>query len=73
MPMSRMRVLSAITAPTVAARILLCLALPSRAPSLAASPGGAGHSDLAVDVSFGGIPEFDFDPSRPCGDDENGT
>jgi hypothetical protein len=30
--MSRMRDLSAITESTVAARILLCLALPSRAP-----------------------------------------
>jgi len=35
-----MRVLSAITDRTVAARILHCLALPSRAPPLATSLGG---------------------------------
>jgi hypothetical protein len=71
MPMSRMRVLSEITDPSVAARILRCLALPSRAPPLAASPGGAVYSDFSVDESFSGIPEFDFDQSRPSGDDEN--
>jgi hypothetical protein len=60
-----MRVLSAITDPTVAARILRCLALPSRAPPLATSPDGAGHSDSAGGVSFVEIPEFDFDQSQP--------
>lgn len=69
--MSRMRDLSAITESTVAARILLCLALPSRAPPLAAFGDGARHSDSTVDESFGGISEFDFDPSRSSGDDEN--
>lgn len=52
----RMRVRSAITDPTVAARILWCLALPSRAPPLATSRDGAGHTDSARDVLFGGIP-----------------
>jgi hypothetical protein len=60
-----MRVLSAITDPTVAARILRCLALPSRAPPLATSPDGAGHSESAGGVSFVEIPEFDFDQSQP--------
>jgi hypothetical protein len=67
----RMRVLSAITDPTVAARILRCLALPSRAPPLATSRNGAGHPDSAGDESFGGIPEFDFDQSQPSGDCES--
>jgi len=56
----RMRVISAITDPTAAARILRCLALPSRAPPLATSRDGAA----AGDVSFGEIPEFDFDQSQ---------
>jgi hypothetical protein len=67
----RMRVLSAITDPTVAARILLrCLALPSRAPPMATSPDGAGHSDSAGGVSFVEIPEFDVDQSLPSDDRE---
>jgi hypothetical protein len=69
----RMRVLSAITDPIVAARILRCLALPSRAPPLATSRDGTVHSDSEVDESFGRIPEFDFDQSQPLGDDENDT
>ena len=69
--MSRMRDLSAITNPTVAARILRCLALPSRARPRAESLSGPGHSDFAVDESFGGISEFDFDQSRSSVDDEN--
>jgi hypothetical protein len=71
MPKSRMRVLSAIVDPTVIARILSCMAWRSRSPALAASPGGAGRSDSAVDESFGGISEFDFDQRRSSGDDEN--
>jgi hypothetical protein len=66
-----MRVLSAITDPIVATRILRCLALPPRAPPLATSDAGACRSDSEVDESFGGIPEFDFDQSRPSGDDES--
>jgi hypothetical protein len=67
----RMRVLSAITDPIVAARILRCLALPSRAPPLATSPDGAGHSDSAGGVSSVEIPEFDFDQSQPVDDCES--
>ena len=67
----RMRVLAAITDPMVAARILRCLALPSRAPPLAIYGDGAGYTDSAVDETFGGIPEFNFDQSRPSGDDES--
>jgi len=69
----RMRVLSAITDPIVAARILWCLALPSRAPPMAISRDGTVHSDSEVDGSFGRIPEFDFDQSQPLGDDESST
>jgi hypothetical protein len=32
---------------------------------------GAGHTDSAADESFGGIPELDFDQSRPSGEDES--
>ena len=67
----RMRVLAAITDPIVAARILRCLGLASRAPPLATSGDGARHADSAEDESFGGIPEFDFDQSRPSGEDES--
>jgi hypothetical protein len=67
----RMRVLSAITDLTVAARILRCLALPSRAPPLAIPRNGAGHSDSAAEVSFGEIPEFDFDQSQPSDECES--
>jgi len=58
-----MRVLSAITDPIAADRILRCLALPSRARALATSGDRVGHTDSAVDESFGGLPEFDFDQS----------
>jgi len=64
-----MRVLSAITDPIAADRILRCLALPSRARALATSGDRVGHTDSAVDESFGGLPEFDFDQSRPSRDD----
>jgi hypothetical protein len=68
---ARMRVLSAITDSTVATRILRCLALPPRAPPLASSRDGTDHSGSAGDVSFGGIPEFDFDQSPPLDDYES--
>jgi hypothetical protein len=68
----RMRVLSAITDPVVAARILRCLALPSRAPPLAISRDGAGHSDFDGDW-LGGTPEFDFDQSQPSNECESST
>jgi hypothetical protein len=66
----RMRVLSAITDPVVAAGILRCLALPSRAPPLAISRDGASHSDFDGDW-LGGIPEFDFDESQPSNECES--
>ena len=67
----RMRVLAAITDPMVAARILRCMALPARAPPLATSGDGAGCTDSTLDEPFGGMPEFDFDQSRPSGEDES--
>ena len=68
----RLRVLSAITDPVVAARILDCLALPSRAPPLAISGDRAGHSDFDEDW-VGGISEFDFDQSQPSNESESGA
>jgi hypothetical protein len=67
----RMRVFAVITDPTVAAQILRCLGLASRAPPLATSGDGAGHTDSAVDESFGGLPELDFDQSRRSRVDES--
>ena len=61
----RMRVLSAITDRTVAARILRCLALPARAPPLATSREKSSCPDIAGEFSSEEIPEFDFDQSRP--------
>ncbi len=67
----RMRVLSAITDPTVAGRILRCLSLPARAPPLAAANEGARVSGQAGDEWFGEVPAFDFDQSPPTGDWES--
>ena len=65
----RMRVLSAITDPTVAGRILRCLALPARAPPLATAREKVGGSPDSVGESASDvIPEFDFDQSRPSDD-----
>jgi hypothetical protein len=64
----QMRVLSAITDPIVAGRILRCLRLPPRAPPRASAkdrepvPGRAGEEWLDQ------VPEFDFDQSPPSGD-----
>jgi len=69
----RMRGLSAITDPTVAARILRCLALPSRAPPLATSLEGGGLSESAGEEFPDTIPEFDFDQSQPSDDCERGA
>jgi hypothetical protein len=61
----RMRVLSAITDPAVAARILECVGMPSRAPPL----GVVAHSsrepfeDLTLEFSQDDDPGFDFDQS----------
>ena len=61
----RMRVLSAITDPTVAARILRCLALPSRAPPLANSRDEVGPPNSIWEMNSLVTPEFDFDQSEP--------
>ena len=61
----RMRVLSAITDPSVAARILECVGMPSRAPPL----GVVAHSyreafeGLTFEYSQDDDPRFDFDQS----------
>ena len=67
----RMRVLSAITDPTVAARILRCLALPARAPPLATARENVGPPDSVGEFSSEVIPEFDFDQSKPSYDYEH--
>ena len=60
-----MRILSAITEPEVARRILECLDLPSRAPPLGESK--AEPHELGAESSPGlnldGDPGFDFDQS----------
>jgi len=66
----RMRVLAAITDPLVAARILRCLALPARAPPLAAAREKAGPPDSVGKFASEVIPEFDFDQSEPSDDSE---
>ena len=63
-------VLSAITDPTVATRILRCLALPSRAPPLATSFEGGGPSESVEQELPDSILEFDFDQSRSSDDDQ---
>jgi hypothetical protein len=64
---ARMRVLSAITDPDVAHRILDCLKMPSRAPPLAASkPRAEERSDEpSSELDWGDDPGFDFDQSGP--------
>jgi hypothetical protein len=66
----RMRVLSVITDPTVAGRILRCLALPARAPPLATAREEVGPPGSVGELSFEVIPEFDFDQSRASDDGE---
>ena len=61
----RMRVLSAITDPIVAARILRCLALPSRAPPLTTSLEGVGLSGCSAEPFSDANLEFDFDQTQP--------
>ena len=65
-----MRVLSVITDPTVAGRILRCLALPARAPPLATAREEVGPPGSVGELSFEVIPEFDFDQSRASDDGE---
>ena len=64
---ARMRVLSAITDPDVARRILDCLRMPSRAPPLAASKPRAEESleGPSSELDWGNDPGFDFDQSGP--------
>ena len=64
----RMRVLAAITDPTVAARILRCLALPARAPPPATARAKVGPPDGVGESSSQVIAEFDFDQSEPSDD-----
>jgi len=64
---ARMRVLSAITDPHVARRILDCLKMPSRAPPLAASKPRAERrfDDPSSELDWGDDPGFYFDQSGP--------
>ncbi len=64
---ARMRVLSAITDPDVARRILDCLRMPSRAPPIAASKPRAEErfEDPSFDLDWGDDPGFDFGQSGP--------
>ena len=64
---ARMRVLSAITDPDVARRILDCLRMPSRAPPRAAPGSRAGErfEERSSELDWGDDPGFDFDQSGP--------
>ncbi len=56
-----MRVLAAITEPTMAQRILVCMGLPSRAPPLApASSSGSGGDSWLEELAAA-----DFDQTPP--------
>jgi len=65
-----MRVLSAITDPDVAVRILRCLALPPRAPPLAKPREEIGPCYSKGRLFSDATPEFDFDQSEPPDDDD---
>ena len=67
----RLRVLAAITDPTVAARILRCLALPARAPPLATAREKVGPPESVGELTSEVIPEFDFDQSKPSYDEHS--
>lgn len=71
----RMRVLAAITQPDVARRILKCLALPARAPPIAAPVASAGHfSEPVVDDGCEQCPSpFDELDQSPAEDWDLGT
>jgi hypothetical protein len=63
-----MRILSAITEPDVARRILECLHMPSRAPPLdeaKGEPDGEPPEESIPDLPWDGDPGLDFDQSRP--------
>ena len=64
----RMRILSAITDPGVARRILECLDMPSRASPLGKPKGGPAEllrEESAPDLPWDVDPGFDFDQSHP--------
>jgi hypothetical protein len=64
----RMRILSAITEPDVARRILECLHMPSRAPPLdeaKGEPDGEPPEESIPDLPWDEDPGLDFDQSRP--------
>jgi hypothetical protein len=64
----RMQILSAITEPDVARRILECLDMPSRAPPLGEPKGGPAElsrEESTSDLPWNDDPGFDFDQSRP--------
>jgi hypothetical protein len=64
----RMRILSAITEPDVARRILEWLDMPSRAPPLCEPkglPGGVPREESTPDLPWDDDPGFDFDQSHP--------
>jgi hypothetical protein len=64
----RMRILSAITEPDVARRILDCLHMPSRAPPLAEPKPRAEErfEEFSTALDWGDHPGFDFDQSGPA-------
>ena len=64
----RMRILSAITEPDVARRILDWLDMPARAPPLAGpkgEPGERSREESTPDPAWDDDPGFDFDQSTP--------
>jgi hypothetical protein len=65
----RMRILSAITEPDVARRILECLDMPSRAPPLGAprAEPEMRDGDSSPERPWDDDPGFDFDQSDPEG------
>ena len=64
----RMRILSAITEPDVARRILDCLHMPSRAPPLAEPKPRAEErfEEGSAELDWGSDPGFDFAQSAPA-------
>ena len=63
-----MRILSAITDPGAARRILECVDMPLRAPPLGKPKGGSAEllrEESAPDLLWDVDPGFDFDQSHP--------
>lgn len=66
----RMRILSAITEPDVARRILECLDMPSRAPPLGKPKGESAdmpREGSTPELPWDEYPGFEFDQSYPEG------